>query len=210
MIKKYRIFVVYALLIAAALFVHLHEDVAVPVTRPLAEIPQQQGVWRMVSQSRFSDEVLEVLKPTDYLSRSYVDRDGNRVGFYLGYHGGGPGSGGIHSPKNCLPGSGWLKVSSESGSLKVAEENIHLVRAVYQNGYSKELFIYWFQVKGQTLANEYTLKLAEVTNSIFQNRRDSAFIRLSVPVDQDLDTALAVGENFIRDFYPHIAAVLPR
>ena len=210
MIKKYRIFVVYALLIAAALFVHLHEDVAVPVNRPLAEIPQRQGAWRMVNQSRFDDQVLEVLKPTDYLARSYVDEDGNRIGLYLGYHGGGPDSGPIHSPKHCLPGSGWQEVSTVAGALAVAGQNIQLVRAVYQNGYSKELFLYWFQVKGKTLSNEYTLKLAEVTNSIFQNRRDSAFIRLAVPFDDDLDKALAVGEQFIRDFYPHIVAVLPR
>jgi EpsI family protein len=101
-------------------------------------------------------------------------------------------------------------VSTEAGELAVAGKNIRLVRAVYQNGYSKELFLYWFQVKGQTLANEYTLKLAEVTNSIFSNRRDSAFIRLAVPVDHDLDKAMEVGERFIRDFYPHIADVLPR
>jgi EpsI family protein len=145
---------------------------------------------------------LEVLKPTDYLARSYVDEDGNRIGLYLGYHGGGPDSGPIHSPKHCLPGSGWQEVSTVAGALAVAGQNIQLVRAVYQNGYSKELFLYWFQVKGKTLSNEYTLKLAEVTNSIFQNRRDSAFI--------DLDKALAVGEQFIRDFYPHIVAVLPR
>lgn len=210
MIKKYRIFVVYALLIAAALFVHLHGDVAVPVNRPLVDIPQRQDGWRMVSESRFDDQVLKALKPTDYLSRSYVDEEGSRVGLYLGYHGGGPDSGPIHSPKHCLPGSGWQEVSTETGELSVAGKNIHLVRAVYQNGYRKELFLYWFQVKGKTLSDEYTLKLAEVTNSIFHNRRDSAFIRLVVPVDDDLNKAQAVGEQFIRDFYPHIEAVLPR
>lgn len=210
MISKYRFFIVYALLIAAALFVHLHGDVAVPVSRPLAEIPQKAGDWRMVSQTRFDDRILEVLKPTDYLSRSYVDQKGNRVGFYLGYHGGGPDSGPIHSPKHCLPGSGWQELSTEVGELTVADRDIQLVRSVYQNGYSNELFLYWFQVKGKTLANEYALKIAEVTNSIFYNRKDSAFIRISVPVADDIDEAIAVGEQFVRDFYPHISSVLPK
>lgn len=209
MIKKHRFFIVYALLIAAALFVHLHEDVAVPVNRPLAEIPQQQGAWRMVSQTRFDEQILEVLKPTDYLSRSYTDQKGNRLGFYLGYHGGGPDSGPIHSPKHCLPGSGWQEVSTEVGEMAIAGQNINLVRSVYQNSYSRELFLYWFQVKGKSLANEYALKIAEVTNSIFYNRKDSAFIRISVPVEDDLDKAVAVGEQFIQDFYPHICSVLP-
>ena len=94
--------------------------------------------------------------------------------------------------------------------MAVAEQNINLVRAVYQNGYSRELFVYWFQVKGKTLANEYSLKLAEIVNSIFYNRRDSAFIRLSVSYEGDPNQAIALAESFVQDFYPHIAAVLPQ
>lgn len=210
MIKKSRFFVVYALLIAVGLFVYLHGDVAVPVSRPLAEIPQQYGGWRMVGETQFDDQVIAVLKPSDYLARSYVNEEGQRIGLYLGYHGGGPESGPIHSPKHCLPGSGWQEVSTRAGTLEVAGEKINLVRAVYQSGYSHELFLYWFQVRGQTLASEYILKLTEVTNSILYNRRDSAFIRLAVPVQDDMEQALALGEGFIQDFYPHIKAVLPR
>lgn len=210
MIKKFRFFIVYFLLIAAALFVYLHDDLAVPVNRPLTDVPQQQGKWRMVSQSRFDDQVLAVLKPTDYLARSYVDQAGNRISLYLGYHGGGPESGPIHSPKHCLPGSGWQVVSTVPGEMSVVGENIQLVRAVYQNGYNRELFLYWFQVKGKTLANEYALKVAEVFNSILHNRRDSAFIRISLPFTGDQDEAVALAEQFVRDFYPHIAEVLPR
>lgn len=210
MIKKHRFFVVYLLLIAAALFVHLHGNVAVPVNRSLAEIPQRQGGWRMIGQARFDKRVLEVLQPTDYLYRTYVDDQGHRLTLYLGYHDGGPDSGPIHSPKHCLPGGGWQVLSTAAGVLTVGEEKINLVKAVYQNGQSKELFLYWFQVKGKTLANEYALKLAEVTNSIFHNRKDSAFIRISVPFEDDPDKAVALGERFVQDFYPHIAAVLPR
>ncbi len=210
MIGKYRFFVVYALLIAAALFVFLHGDVSVPVARPLAEVPQLQGDWKMAGQSRFDERVLEILKPTDYLSRFYRDAEGHRVSLYLGYHGGGPESGPIHSPKHCLPGSGWHELSEEDGEIVIDGKKVSHVRSVYQNGSSRELFLYWFQVKGETLDNEYALKFAEVMNSIFHNRRDSAFIRISVPFEDDQDKAVALGEQFIRDFYPHIAAVLPQ
>jgi EpsI family protein len=87
---------------------------------------------------------------------------------------------------------------------------VRLVEAVYQNGGERELFLYWFQVKGATLTSEYALKLAEITNSILHNRRDSAFVRISVPYREGDVGALAVGERFVRDFYPHIKAVLPR
>lgn len=209
MIPHRRFYILYVLLIAAAAFVYLHEDLAVPVSRPLAEIPQKQGPWKMVSQTRFNQQILEVLKPTDYISRNYVDTQGHRVAIYLGYHGGGPESGPIHSPKHCLPGSGWHNLSTNPGKLQVAGQELNLVRAVYQNGSANELFLYWFQVKGKTLSGEYSLKFSEVFNSIFYNRRDSAFIRISVPFDGDLDEALAVGEGFVQTFYPHIVSVLP-
>ncbi|BCR05271.1 EpsI family protein [Desulfuromonas versatilis] len=209
MISKYRLFIVYGLLIAAAIFVHTHGDVYVPSSKPLEEIPRHENGWRMAEETRFDERVLEVLKPTDYISRMYQDGEGKRVSIYLGYHGGGPESGPIHSPKHCLPGSGWHEMSSVSGEMNLGGERINLVRSTYQNGYAKELFLYWYQVKGRTLNDEYALKFAEVKNSILHNRRDSAFVRVSVPFEEDVEQAVAVGERFIRDFYPHIQRVLP-
>jgi EpsI family protein len=164
----------------------------------------------MIGQSRFDERVLKILRPTDYLSRSYSDGSGNRVGFYLGYHAGGPGSGPIHSPKHCLPGSGWHEVSERTVSLPVGETVMKLVRSVYQNGEAKEMFLYWFQVQESTLDNEYALKLAEVANSIFRNRRDAAFIRISIPFEADEEKAFETGKRFIETFQPAIAMVLPR
>ena len=208
--KKFRFYVVYALLLGAALFVFLHEDVEVPTARPLDEIPLRLDGWTKVEETRFSEAVLKQLRPTDYLYRVYADDDRRSVSLYLGYHGGGPESGPIHSPKHCLPGSGWMNISEQSKTLSIGDDEVRLVEAVYQNGGQRELFLYWFQVKGATLTNEYALKLAEITNSILHNRRDSTFVRVSVPYQEGDAGALEVGERFVRDFYPHIKAVLPR
>lgn len=208
--NKMRFFVIYLLLIMAALFVAFHEDVEVPVARPLEEIPLRLDGWTKVGESRFSDAVLKGLRPTDYLYRVYADDARRSVSLYLGYHGGGPESGPIHSPKHCLPGSGWLNISEQSKTLTIGDDEVRLVEAVYQNGGQRELFLYWFQVKGATLTSEYALKLAEITNSILHNRRDSAFVRVSVPYREGDAGALEAGERFVRDFYSHIKAVLPQ
>lgn len=208
--KKFRFYVVYILLLGTALFVFLHEDVEVPVARPLDEIPIRLDGWTKVEETRFSEAVLKQLRPTDYLYRVYADDDRRSVSLYLGYHGGGPESGPIHSPKHCLPGSGWQNISEQSKTLTIGDEEVRLVEAVYQNGGQRELFLYWFQVKGATLTNEYALKLAEITNSILHNRRDSTFVRISVPYREGDLGALEVGERFVRDFYSHIKAVLPQ
>jgi EpsI family protein len=181
----------------------------VPVSDPLDEIPTILGDWTMVGQSRFDQKVLANLRPSDYLYRVYRDRAGNQTTIYLGYHSGGPDSGPIHSPKHCLPGSGWFELSEAKRTFEVAGRQLPAVQAVYQNDDQKELFLYFFQVKGQVLTDEYSLKLAEIVNSILYNRRDSAFIRISVPYTDEKTDPAAVGRHFLEAIYPHIAAALP-
>jgi len=204
-----RYIIVYLLLVLTALFIYTHETVAVPVNKPLTDIPTSFGEWTMVGQSRFNQDVLQNLQPTDYLYRVYKDSAGNRVTLYLGYHAGGPESGPIHSPKHCLPGSGWFELSEVKRKIQVAGKELPVVQAVYQNGDQKEMFLYFFQVKGQILTDEYSLKISEITNSILYNRRDSAFIRISVPFHGDQAEAAAAGDSFVIKVYPYIASVLP-
>jgi EpsI family protein len=188
---------------------HTHETIAVPVNRSLTEIPANIGEWTMIGQSRFAPDILDNLRPTDYLYRSYEDKDGIRVTIYIGYHAGGPSSGPIHSPKNCLPGSGWLKLSEERRLLHVTDRDLPVVQASYQFHGQKEMFLYFFLVKGRVLTDEYSLKLAEIANSIFYNRRDSAFIRISVPFMNEELKAEKAGERFLTAIYPSLAATLP-
>jgi EpsI family protein len=210
MINFRRFLVVYVVLAAAALVISFHRDTAVPINRPFTEFPQQVNFWQITKRTEFSANILSVLKPTDYLFSQYKDAAGKPVSLYIGYHSGGKGSGGIHSPKHCLPGSGWYEVSTRRGVLQIPNNTINLVRAVYQKGESKEVFIYWFQVRDRSLSDEYSLKMAEIINSALYRHRDATFIRLSIPVDTDVDLAVARGEQFIRDFEPSFRAFLPR
>lgn len=205
-----RFAIVYLLCGLTALYLFLHADRVVPVNKPLAEFPRTVADWQMTGQFEFSAGVLDVLKAADYLSRQYTDAAGGRVSLYLGYHSGGKGTGGIHSPKHCLPGSGWFELSSDRGVLDLGSERLKVVRAVYQKGEQKELYLYWFQVKGTSLSDEYSLKLAEITNSFLYRRRDSAFIRIGVPFETDQAKAVALGERFARDFHPVFQEFLPR
>ena len=115
--KNLRYYVVYGLLILTTSFVAWHKDVQVPVARPLEEIPLKLGDWSKISESRFSEAVLAQLRPTDYLYRVYADAANHQVSLYIGYHGGGPDSGPIHSPKHCLPGGGWHRISEKNRTL---------------------------------------------------------------------------------------------
>lgn len=209
MIHPWRFCILYLLLGFAILYVHTRSEVTVPVSKPLELFPQKAGNWVMTGQARFDERILSLLLPSDYLSRSYEDNLGNRVSLYVGFHDGGPQSGPIHSPKQCLPGSGWNRLYDEVHSVFVSGQSIPYVSAVYQKDTQKQLFLYWFQVRDDILTNEYALKLAMVRNSIMANRRDSSFIRLSLMVHEDEQAAIDIGEQFIRDFYPAINESLP-
>lgn len=202
--------VVYALFAAAGLIITNHRDSNVPINRPFSEFPNQVKSWQLLNRDEFSANVLNVLKATEYLSSQYKGADGKAVSLYIGYHSGGKDSGGIHSPKHCLPGSGWHEVSTRRKELQTPGGTIHLVRAVYQKGDSSELFFYWFQVRDRSISDEYSLKMAEIVNSALYRRRDASFIRVSVPVEADIDQAVAKGEQFIRDFEPLFREYLPR
>lgn len=209
MSMRLRFFVLFALLAAMAGYMNFHRDLIVPMAKSFGEFPASHAGWRMAGQSSLSEGVIEVLMPTDYLSRRYAAEDGTIVDMYLSYFDGGPNSGGIHSPKHCMPGSGWHEMSSDRTTLDLGGGTVNLVRAVYAMGDQRELIYYWFDMRGQTMSDEYSLKLAEITGSMFHSRRDQSFIRISVQTKGNLDKAEKKIEDFLRDFYPVIREFLP-
>jgi len=209
MIGTTRFILLYLILTASWGYLHFHADRSVPVAKPLAEFPAVVNTWQMVSQTQFSSEVITVLKPTDYLYRHYKGSGDRNVSLYIGFHDGGKGSGEIHSPKHCLPGNGWQEVASDQISVALPQGKVSLVKAVYQKGESRELFLYWFQVQEKSLSNEYSLKCAEIMNSVLHRRRDAAFIRISVPLQPNEKGAETTAVNFVEDIYPLIRQFLP-
>jgi len=65
-------------------------------------------------------------------------------------------------------------------------------------------------VRGRTLTNEYSLKMAEIFNSMLYERRDSAFIRISTRYREEDDKPVALLRDFVRRVYPFIKEVLPQ
>ncbi len=209
-IKTWRFIILYILLGMAAVYVHTRSEASVPVNKPLDLFPRQEQGWTMVGEARFDERVLAVLLPTDYLSRTYRNDQGELLSLYVGYHDGGPNSGPIHSPKQCLPGSGWNRVNDSVHEVDVNGTTVSYVSSLYQKDIEKQLFLYWFQVRDQYLTNEYALKLSMAKNSFVDNRRESSFIRISVPVKGTEEEARALGESFIKAFAPAISESLPK
>lgn len=206
---RFRFIFIMLLLAAAGTYMNFHRDLEVPLARPFGEFPASHAGWRMTGQANLGENIIKVLMPTDYLSRRYAREDGASVDMYLSFFNGGPDAGRIHSPKHCLPGGGWTEMSSRHTTLDLGGEAVDLAQAVYAMGNNREVIYYWFSMRGKTMSDEFSLKIAEITGSMFHRRRDQSFMRISVQGGGSLEAAEKQIEDFLRDFYPLIRDFLP-
>ncbi len=182
-------FLITAFLLAgtAGFLQALHRTELIPTSEPVNSFPIQIGSW-IGQDQHIDDEVVAVLGPGHFLSRIYRRTSQPYVGFFLGYFPSQQTGDSIHSPKNCLPGSGWTPTESSRIMLPVASGgSIPVNRYIIQKGTDRQLLIYWYQAHGRAVASEYWARFYLVADAIRMNRTDGALIRIVTPI--------AFGEN---------------
>lgn len=152
----------------------------------LRDFPLSLGDWHG-KDLQMSTEVLEVLGPGDFLLRDYFSASHRRatnlfIAFFPSQRKGDT----IHSPKNCLPGSGWVPV--ESTRMWIGGQDGHKIevnRYLVEKGSDRALVLYWYQAHGRVTPSEYKAKYHLVADAIRMNRSDGALIRISTPLKND-------------------------
>lgn len=184
----------------------------VPPVAPLLLFPSAFGGWTMEKDSPVDKEIAELLRADDLLNRIYVNRSGLEASLFIAYfktqrYGQSP-----HSPKNCLPGSGWEKVSDEKIPVAVADWNGPIVinRYVVEHGDEKSVTLYWYHSHNRVIAGELSARLYLVADSIEYHRSDTALVRVIVPVrDGNIDAAGDLGVQFVQALFPQVVKQLP-
>lgn len=211
-ITSWRFYVCCILLVMTGIYINYYLVVeAVPLKKPLAEFPTELGSWTTMKDHFFDTETLDNLRVDDYIFRSYAYKD-RTILLYIGYYKTQREGAQIHSPKHCLPGSGWFQLDERVRLVQFGElASQKLVEAVYQKDTDKTVFLYWYDMQGEKLTNEYMLKLGMIYNSILHNRSDAAFIRVSIPDTNDnLNETINYAENFLAKAIPVIDSFLPQ
>jgi EpsI family protein len=209
-----RLSMVIALLVATALFLHSRSQPEVlPPTQPLSEFPLQVGNWQgsVVSIPQWA---LDVLGDGKFMEHSY-DRshDEPRVDLFVAYFPTQKTGSTMHSPQNCLPGSGWTPVDSSRVDLpQPGGGKINVNRYILTRGLDRLLVYYWYQEHGRAVASEYWSKFYLVADSVKMNRSDGALIRITTPIRQDETVANAEqrGGSFIQEILPLLDRYIPR
>lgn len=185
---------------------------AVPIHKPLAQLPQVLGQWTGKEDATIEPDVLSILKLNDYLMRRFQHENGQSLWLYVGYWDTQRKGAQIHSPKHCLPGGGWEPLEASIVTIPLAgmAQGILVNRYVLQKERYQQVVTYWYQSQGRVVAKEIDAKLQLVKNAITSNRTDGALIRLTSPVTTTVEQAFAQQVDYVRMLYPTLAEFLPQ
>lgn len=208
-----RVLTLVLLLQAFAYYTVAFRSERTPQIAPLASFPWSVGGWQTLHDAPLEKEVLDLLKADDTLNREYANpATEERASLFIAYfktqrYGQSP-----HSPKNCLPGSGWEQV--ETGTIPIAipgrAEPIVSNKYVVAFGDERSVVLYWYQSHNRVIASEYKAKFWLVADAIRYHRSDTALVRIIVPVHGgDIAAATRTGVSFVQAIFGSISNRLP-
>jgi EpsI family protein len=211
--SKYARILTAALILQAALFYGTSRGENTPGMRPLRDFPHEFSGWMMAQEGYVDDETQAVLKADDTLTRLYASpkfqvRPNLFVAFFKTQRTGAA----PHSPKNCLPGSGWERLQEDYLTLSIpgVAEPIQVNRYIVSKGEARSLVLYWYQSPNRVVASEYRAKMFTVADAIRYNRTDTALVRVVVPVvGSDDQAAQQEAVDFVQSFFGPLRKYLP-
>jgi EpsI family protein len=212
-----RVIILCACLLAGVgLSAYAHKPANAVDRESFSSLPMEVGSWRGQMGADLSDDARDMLRVEDYANRTYVDMNGKTIGFYAGYH----PAGGVHSPLNCLPGSGWIPVKKERVDISVmsslekpVERTIRVNKIVILKGVDKQVVLYWYQGCGRVIASEYMGLIYGMVDKIRLGRTDTALVRVVSPAASlnpaDEEIAGERAANFARQIFPLLNRYIP-
>jgi EpsI family protein len=168
---------------------------------------------RNAHDQKIDPAVLEVLGPGQYLSRLYADPQGSPpIDLFISYLPSQRTGNSIHSPKNCLPGSGWSFISSDYSSVLATDgKRYNVGEYVIAHGAAKDFVVYWYHAHGRSVAGEYRARMYMVADAIRSNRTDGGFIRVITPIGstEEIASARARATAFVAELAPQLHRFIP-
>jgi EpsI family protein len=178
----------------------------------LDHLPVAIASWQG-TEIPIAQETRDVLGKGEFLQRIYASPvEGSPIDLFVAYFPSQRVGVTIHSPKNCLPGSGWSPIESARVPLSLKSGNIVVNRYVVAKGEARELVMYWYQAHDRAVASEYWAKFYLVKDAIALNRSDGSLIRIVTPIKENESTASAQQRavEFARALMPALAQVVPQ
>ena len=128
-------------------------------TAHLGALPFVIGEWNGRDDRRLDREIEQALQADEYLLRTYV-RGATALGLYVAYYATQRSGHTIHSPLNCLPGTGWTWLDRGRDRVAISSDGatIQVNRAIAERDADRLLLYYWYQSRGRVVDSDYENK----------------------------------------------------
>jgi len=200
------------LIMQGSLFYGFSRGEVPPAYRPLDGFPKQLGSWKMIEQGVMEQEIKDVLRADDYITREYAESPDKVANLFVAFFKSQRAGQTPHSPKNCLPGSGWVWTIADTIPVTVPGRSIpmEINRYLVSKGEYRSMVLYWYQSRDRVVASEYKAAALVAWDAIRYNRTDTALVRVVVPVTNGRDDiATKTGVEFIQAFFARLRQFFP-
>jgi len=207
-----RVAVSILLLVGALLVLQLRSSgEAVPIRKPLDRFPTIVGEWQGREEQVLDLSILDQLKAKDYLMRRDQAPGGRSVWLFIGYWDRQRSGAQPHSPKNCLPGSGWEPIEASKVTIPLGKSfpPITVNQYLIQKDRDQLLVLYWYQSQGKAIAGELAAKVEMAKSSIVRHRTDGALVRISSPIYGSVQETSRLLIGYAQALYPILPEYLP-
>jgi EpsI family protein len=184
-----------------------------PPNRPeshqsLLEFPASIASWHS-EDLPFDADVVQEIGADDYINRVYLGGT-PPIELYVGYYKDQRSGDAMHSPKNCLPGSGWEPVRSTVLQIGFASGRPVLVNEyLVEQGTRRDMVLYWYQTRRRIVASEYAAKYWLVVDGLKRQDTDGTMVRVWTTAADGEVNARARATDFARHIYPQLAVMMP-
>jgi EpsI family protein len=153
---------------------------AIPAWKPLSQFPTAIGEWRTLREGVIEQDEKDVLRADDYLTRGYTASSGRSASLFVAYFQSQRAGQTPHSPKNCLPGSGWTWSVADTIRVHIAgrAQPIEINRYIVSKGDERAVVLYWYQSRDRVVASEYRAAAFTAWDAIRYNRTDTELVRV--------------------------------
>jgi EpsI family protein len=200
------------MLLTLAILSLLGHGEAVPPKKALSGFPKRIGEW-IGKEGHFDQQVYDILGVDDSTLINYRGTQGRQIELYVGYYKSQRKGDLIHSPKNCLPGSGWnISRTSIESLIPVGGHPAHIkaIELILEKDDAKMVALYWFQSRGRFIASEYMQKVYLIWDAMTKNRTDGSFVRFTAPVGpKGVDYTIGYLKAFAERVVPILCRFLP-
>lgn len=198
------------LLAATVAMAKLPHGTVMELSQPLQTFPLELADWHGFDQP-LTDRITAAAGVDAYLSRFYFRLGGDNVGLYVGYYKSQQTGEWVHSPKNCLPGTGWQPVKASEVVLHVPDGRALPVNLyIVENDREKLLVLYWYQSHGRVISSEFAAKIYLVIDAIRLNRTDTSLVRITTKLGNDENKTRQLAVSFAEQIIPRLDQIIPK